>query len=442
MLRQLAAVVVLPALAGAQKEAPKVVSLAPAHGAMVDASGVKELVVKFDRDMRRRSHSFCGGGPTFPKAQGVSWPDARTCVLKVALETDREYQMSLNCQSSTSFRSAKGVPLPSTPWHFSTLPAVLRPAKEQRARNEASLTSLEETLARHYSYYDHCGVDWQALREKHAATVLAARTDKEFMRSAARMLQPTGDLHLSFRLGDVAAGTGSRSVHPLYNARVLKNYLDAIAEGPKGVLAGKTEDGIQYLMISSFTGGVDFDAVEERLRALAGTKDVKGLVIDVRPNSGGDELLARRVARYFVAGTKVYAKNTFRTGKGPKGFSPVRERKLEGEPEARRIRVPTLVLQGPYCMSSCEAFLLMMKQGESVTLVGRPSYGSSGNPRRHELPNGVAVFVPCWKALRPDETCFEGEGIRPDVLVECKAEQFRSGDPILEHALARLRPQK
>lgn len=37
-----------------------------------------------------------------------------------------------------------------------------------------------------------------------------------------------------------------------------------------------------------------------------------GLIIDVRPNTGGDERIARTVAQYFANGPVVYAKRELR----------------------------------------------------------------------------------------------------------------------------------
>ena len=79
---------------------------------------------------------------------------------------------------------------------------------------------------------------------------------------------------------------------------------------------------------------------------------------------------------------------------------------------------------GPASMSSCESFLLMMKQVPGCTLVGQRSYGSSGNPQPVDLGNGVTAFVPSWKDLRPDGTCLEGEGVEPDVEVKAGPRDF------------------
>jgi C-terminal processing protease CtpA/Prc len=90
---------------------------------------------------------------------------------------------------------------------------------------------------------------------------------------------------------------------------------------------------------------------------------------------------------------------------------------------------------GPVNMSSCEAFLLMMR-ATGATLVGGKSRGASGNPRPVDLGNGVVVFLPTWKAMRADGTVFEGQGIAPDLPV--KATDFGERDPVIDAAVRAL----
>jgi carboxyl-terminal processing protease len=93
-------------------------------------------------------------------------------------------------------------------------------------------------------------------------------------------------------------------------------------------------------------------------------------------------------------------------------------------------------------MSSCESFLLMMKQIPNCKLIGDKSYGSSGNPKPYNLGNGVTVWLPSWKDLFPDETCLEGVGIRPDIPVKTDENELRQRDPVLEKALKYLQGGK
>ncbi len=121
------------------------------------------------------------------------------------------------------------------------------------------------------------------------------------------------------------------------------------------------------------------------------------------------------------------------------GFNTPYQRTITGNEAPHRFDKPVAVLSGPGVMSSAEAFLLMFMQGDNVTVIGKPTYGSSGNPHPHSLENGVEVLVPSWKAMRPDGSCFEGEGIRPDSNVRARTATLRERDPVIERALKHLR---
>jgi C-terminal processing protease CtpA/Prc len=94
---------------------------------------------------------------------------------------------------------------------------------------------------------------------------------------------------------------------------------------------------------------------------------------------------------------------------------------------------------GPVNVSSCEGFLLMMKQVPGCKLVGAASYGASGNPQPADLGNGVTVFLPSWRGMGPDGVCFEGKGLAPDVAVKAAPDALRSRDPVLAAGLKWVR---
>ncbi|MCA8965876.1 MAG: S41 family peptidase, partial [Planctomycetes bacterium] len=206
-------------------------------------------------------------------------------------------------------------------------------------------------------------------------------------------------------------------------------------------MVARTDDDIGYLMVNSFARE-QRDDFERALQALRGLLDCKAIVLDVRLNGGGDESLARRLAGFFVRGEKVYARQRVRDPRIESEFREVDDRKVQGHPVPDIYRGPVAVLMGPLDMSSTEAFLLMMKQATTAVLVGERSYGSSGNPQQHALVPGLVVHLPSWQALRPDGTCFEGEGIAPHIHVPAEPKDFYEKDPVLEEALLRLRGQR
>lgn len=188
-------------------------------------------------------------------------------------------------------------------------------------------------------------------------------------------------------------------------------------------------------MIAAWPGNAEAQ-LQPAYEALRGADPAKGLIIDVRPNGGGAEPLAQKFAGCFIDAPKIYGRDEIRDSgqfKGPYN------RIVEPSADGPKYRGKVAVLMGQACVSSNESFLLMMKQVPGCKLIGERSRGSSGNPKEHALPNDVIVYLPSWRDLRPDGTCFEGEGIAPDIEVKTQDKDFHSSDPVLDAALKYLR---
>jgi C-terminal processing protease CtpA/Prc len=249
------------------------------------------------------------------------------------------------------------------------------------------------------------------------------------------MLAKAEDLHIWLKVGDKTIGTYQRDVRPNFNPRLLPGLIPKLQQHGKTALDGEMPDGIRYIAIGTWENRepASFDAA---IAAIAQSAQAKTpLIIDVRPNSGGNELMARRVAAMFVAKPTVYAKHVIhKDGRD----LPLQQRVLEPSDKGILHPGPCVVLMGNANMSSCEAFLLMMRAAE-CKLIGAKSGGSSGNPQPHDLGNGVTVFLPSWRSLALDGQELEGVGITPDVVVDSKPEVFQRSDPVLAKALAILR---
>jgi hypothetical protein len=446
---RLVTVLVLALLVAGSAQAqqpPKVTQMVPPSGATDVDPNLTELRVTFDQDMAG-GFSWTGGGPTYPKTTGrPRWVDARTCVLPVALEPGHSYQLGINSPSHRNFKSASGVPVVPVRWRFSTRAsgpgsptATPLPPQEQRDLNAKAWQGLKEAIDTRYSYRDVRKVDWPKLYSSYEEKMLSAPNTGEWVRLAAEMLGAAKDLHISFTCEGRQVGTASRSVPVNWNVDALKRSFPDLAAVNPTFSCGRTEDGIGYVGVNSMASerADDYEAFPVVMRSLAATR---ALVVDLRANSGGGEPLGEKVAGWFTDERRLYAKHVDRDASAPGGFGPVHERWLEPVTEirggaAQPYGKPVYVLSGPHIMSSGEAMLLMLKACPNVTVVGDITYGSSGNPKPTELSNGVTVHLPSWKTMRPDGSCFEGEGIKPDVLIAPSPQAFADRDPVLDKAL-------
>lgn len=421
--------------------APTLRSMTPPIGQDNVDPSLSEITVVFDTPMSHDGYSFVGGGPHFPAPKGPArWTDAYTCVLPVQLKSNWEYAFSINGGKHRSFRSIWLVPAEPTPCFFKTAgqTAVALTPEQQRELNRESTDVLFDALRHKYSHRDRLGLDWEKLFAEHRSLLIDQPDTMSWVRAACAMLFVARDVHLTLELEGVRLPTFIREIHSNYSAPGVRSVLGEVRKLSPYVSVGATDDGIAYLLMATWSADAahEVSCVEGEL---AGMLSAPALILDVRPNSGGSENLAKQIAAWFVDEPAVYARHVYRRGPGPNDFTPPRDRVLEPNEPARRFTAPVAVLTGPANMSSCESFLLMMKKAKNVTLIGETSYGACGNPAPTHLPNAAVAMIPSWRTETPDGVLLEGRGIEPDVTVPSEGVDFSGEDPVLRTAIQFLR---
>jgi carboxyl-terminal processing protease len=431
--------------AAALAEPPKVVKASPDDGDLnVDPAKTTELRIEFDQPMDTAGgYSIVGGGDSFPEVPAKpKWAGDRTLVLPIRLRPDHDYNLSINSDRFTNCRSAAGEAAVPYPIAFSTAsdPAAPAPDEQTLRRNRAAVGALRRAIDQDYAYRDLRGVDWDARFKDATPRLERAPTPGSFARAAAALLSAAKDLHVWLKSGDTTVGSYQRRVTPNFNPRVLPTLVPNLKQHGTTTLTGRFDDGVVYVAVGTWEKRepAALEAVFDAIKAAAEAK-APAVIVDVRPNAGGDELLARELAGCYVTGPKVYSKNTIRAGGKT---SEVFERVVKPSPNRAAYRGRVVVLMGRANMSSCESFLLMMKQAPDCTLVGEPSFGSSGNPKPHDLGNGVTAYLSSWTDMAPDGTPVEGKGVQPDVPVKTAPGDFAAGDSVLAEALKVARRPK
>lgn len=417
---------------------PRVVRTIPENGEQDVDPALKQIRIEFDQDMNRGGFSICGSGPKFPKTIGKArWVNKRTIVMRVRLKENHEYHLSANCRSAKNFRSVGGEPAVIYPVKFRTGKRRGGTAPAKNA-NEEAVGELRRAIDENYSYRDIRRVDWDKLFGEKSGALQQAKNPEEFATKAGQLLAAAEDKHIWLMVGEQRFPSYVRPVKPNANFAALKDFIPNLQKRSSVVYTGQFEDGIGYILIDSW-GNNHAQELEELYTVLWNFNDASGLIIDVRGNGGGSETLAQQFAGCFIDEPKVYAQHVYRAAHESSGFSEPSFRIVKPNKTKPKYRGKVAVLTGPVVMSSCEAFLLMMKQVPGCKLVGATSQGSSGNPKPYELGNEVTVYLPSWKAMRPDGSCFEAEGIEPDIAVETTDEELSKRDTVVEAALKFLR---
>lgn len=404
-------------------QAPTIVETTPKSGDTAVPTTLTELRITFDRDMAS-GFSFTGGGETFPELAGKPrWLNKRTCILPVKLAPGREYRIGINSSRATNFKSAAdNTPVVPWLWTFTTAGTPATQPAEQIEKNRAALTELARLLREDYSYADRKGIDWPAALER-ARPDLEQASPESFARKLAALLAPAEDIHIRVGLGDNLSQIYRPNTKPNCDPSRLPALIPNWKPLSKTAATGTFPDGTVYLTLASWSAPDDIAAAN----ALIDTAD--RIILDVRLNGGGDELLARSLAGRFTNKPVLYAKH--RTlSKGT--WSDIQERWLQPAGTYNPAR-KVIVLQGPANFSSNESFLQMMLATGATTL-GQTTGGSSGNPKRHDLGNGISLSLPSWQALLPDGSPLEGLGLKPTLEVPFTGD----GDPLITKALELL----
>jgi len=312
-----------------------------------------------------------------------------------------------------------------------------RANNDATSSNAKAINKLRQVIDEKYSYRDLRGIDWNKMFGKYEPLIRQAKTPRKFAEVAARMLLNAKDMHLWVKIDGETIGGFKRKIKRNYNIEFLRKEVPGWRDLSRYVSMGRFPNGIGYILIKSWRKDEN-QVLEPALKAVRNLSKTRGLIIDVRPNGGGSEPFAAKIAGCFIDQPVVYAKHIYRDINTQTGWGQTQERILKPNSDLPIYQGKIAVLMGQANLSSCEAFLLMMKQISNCKLIGEKSYGSSGNPKPYDLGNGITLWLPSWKTLRPDESCFEGQGIKPDITVKATERRLREKDPVLESALRYL----
>jgi hypothetical protein len=353
-------------------------------------------------------------------------------VLPVQLEPGHEYAFSINSARFTKFQGTDGVPAVPMPVTFRTVDrrdAVLLSPEQKRA----AIGELRRSIDQHYSYRELRGLDWDSLFHENRLLLEEPTTPAALAAAAAKVLHTAGDVHIWLEVGGNIVPTFQRDVRLNFDLAGIRAEVPDFEQVSRAVFSGRFADGTGYILL----GSLDRDRVPiEKLDvALKGFQDAPALILDLRANGGGDESLAQEVAGCFVDQPVTYARHVLRAPELPGGFSEPIDRVLTPAKEGRpRLRGKVAVLQGRFTLSSAEALVLMMKHVPRCITLGDTTYGSSGNPKPHELGGGITIYLPSWKEMDAKGKELEGIGIAPDVIVGADPDSLKNGDRVIAMA--------
>lgn len=176
--------------------------------------------------------------------------------------------------------------------------------------------------------------------------------------------------------------------------------------------------------------------LREAFAAIAGAR---GLVLDLRGNPGGTDLLGHELVRHLVAAPFTYYDLSGYENGSPTQRFPVRVEPAEG---VVRFEGPLVVLIDERSFSVTDNVCAALRDlHHDVLFVGRPTGGGTGAPRPFVLPRTGATVTFCTMLVwSPSGELIEGRGTLPDVPVTNTARDVAEGfDRALDVAVRALK---
>jgi len=177
------------------------------------------------------------------------------------------------------------------------------------------------------------------------------------------------------------------------------------------------ENQIGYILVSAFEG-TTLSQFQKALDDLS-AQGMKGLVIDLRDNPGGNLSTVCEMADLILpVGRIVYTQE--KNG----------ERDYYHSDDLHKLEIPLAVLINENSASASEIFAGAIQDYEWGTIVGTTSFGKGIVQRLYQLDGGTCLKMTTSEYFTPNGRNIHGIGIEPDIVVE-----YEYDDNQLERAM-------
>jgi hypothetical protein len=287
-------------------------------------------------------------------------------------------------------------------WFIPRAQALMNPPKPNPVSYSEAFRDLHETLGRQYPNFELKGIDWAAVGRELIPRGETIKDDRQFALLCYELGARLQDSHVSFSKGTLDP--------PLIDFPRWDPGFACLKDG-RGLPVVYHVDTNGPAFKAGIRPGDTIDA------AVADLHDAKGLILDVRGNSGGG-FDARRAHVNFAGD-------------------------LSLDPERPRFTGPVALLIDEACISAGEGWASWFIAKERARVFGSTTAGASARKTTYELKNGLLKITFPVKPYRGFlDRVIERRGLEPDVPVRQSAHDLAQGrDTVRSAAVAWLTKQ-
>lgn len=314
------------------------------------------------------------------------------------------------------------------------------------AEPENSTNAVYEQFIREfdalYAPFEERGINWPEIKARYAPQVQALTSDAELYVLLTALMAEFDDGHIQLTSPGREVFYANRVYREkindeLFNEAIIRtNYIDA------GTLKENSEDGYMRGKIGGDILYVHTEFVgsqwEELGEWIMTNRDARGLIFDLRHNSGGDFTYALHLAEQLAVQMQLAFTSRTKNGPGANDFTAWYDWYIH--PKGNGYTKPIVVLIDAFTMSAAERASMAFAVLPNVTLIGEKTNGSTSTMIARELQNGWYYSLSTQQVNFADGESYEGKGFPPDVYVQNQLSELAAGtDSVLEKALELIR---
>lgn len=306
---------------------------------------------------------------------------------------------------------------------------------QPQSNPEAVFNELWGFMDKHYPMFAIKEIDWDKTYAQYKNRVKPGMVDAELFSLLNQLLFTLKDGHVTLMSAtDTATYLGFYKNYPLnFNlANIKNNYLfnDFKKAGP---VMYKIVSNVAYIYYASFAQNISDAELDIFFNDIKATK---GLIIDVRNNTGGNPANAEKFFSRLINQKTLVKYEVIKNGPGRNDFFEPKPFYIS--PNGQTYAKPIILLTNRLCFSTCNDFALYISLLPNAQIMGNPTGGGAGLPYNYILANGWKLQYSATYTLSPKMRNIEN-GIQPNRTINFEPQDENNGkDIILETAFNTL----
>lgn len=312
----------------------------------------------------------------------------------------------------------------------------------ESGKNANQIEIFEEAwqfVDREYAYFDLKGVDWNLVKSQFKPLVSENISNDSLFNVIANMLDVLKDGHnnLTSPFNRSRSWDWFLNYPENYNFEIIERHYLKNKQRYLGGLIFLDLDSLAYISYRSFNDEITDDNLKMLSRIVS---NKKGIIIDIRNNSGGSLNNAYKLASFFTENNYTAGTEVVKNGPNHNDFSAAKAievTKFEIENSNPFLgKVALLINRKTY--SAGTFFSMFMQANPRCVLIGDQTGGGGGAPAYTELQNGWSLRVSGTQTIDVLGNHIE-LGVMPNIFQNLtKAQTDLGKDDIIERAIAEL----